>query len=121
MQQRGRVDPDACVAKLNGQSRGLVGARFDGNAPAHRKFDGVLDQIPKDLLETASIPVYKVPGGIELNCELEFFGVDIRLTDPDCPPETQMRISRFAMKLELAARHAREVEEVVDEMSLQIK
>ena len=32
-----------------------------------------------------------------------------------------MHISRFAMKLELAARHAREVEEVVDEMSLQIK
>src|SRR5437660_1058702 len=122
MQQRRRVDPDACVAKLNGQSRDLVGARFDGNAPAHgREFNGVFDEIPKDLLETASIPVNKVPRGIELNCELEFSGVDIRLTDPDCLPETQMRISRFAMKLELAARHACEVEEVVDEMSLQIK
>ena len=32
-----------------------------------------------------------------------------------------MHISRFAMKMELAARHAREIEEVVDEVSLQIK
>src|SRR5438874_10093487 len=122
MQQRRRVDPDACVAKLNGQSRGIVEARSDGDAPAHgRKFDGVLDQIPKDLLKTAGVRVHKVPRSIELNRELEFFGVDIRLTNCDRLAETQMHISRLAMKLELAARHAGEIEEAADALSLQIE
>src|SRR6266705_3905004 len=60
MEQRPWLNPDACVAKLDGQTGSLVAARFDRNASARgREFDGVLDQVPKDLLESASIRVHK--------------------------------------------------------------
>ena len=94
--QRPRVNPDACIAKLDGQMASLVAARFDGDPPTRgREFDSVLDQIPKDLLEPAGIPVHQVPRGVELERELESFAVDLRLADSDRLLETQVHIDRF--------------------------
>src|SRR5204863_9850733 len=90
-------------------------------AARSREFDCVFYQVPKDLLETAGVRVHKVPRGIELDRKLEFFGVDIKLADFDRLPETQTHVSRFAMKFKLAARDTRQIEAVVDEMSLQIQ
>ena len=56
-------------------------------------------------MELTGVRVHKVPRGSELHRELEFFGVDIKLTDFDRLPDRYMHMSFFAMKLKLAARH----------------
>ena len=89
VRQRLRLNSEPCVAKLDNQIASLVAARFDGDLPTRgRELDSVLDQVPEDLLESAGIGVHKVPPGIELDRELEFFGVDLRLADSNCLPET---------------------------------
>src|SRR5438046_8831357 len=46
MRQRPRVNPDACIAKLDAQTRRLVGARSNGDTAARRReFDCVFYQV----------------------------------------------------------------------------
>src|ERR1700676_675690 len=106
-----RINPDAGVANFDGQMISLVATRFDGDPSSPRcEFNGVLDEIPKDLLQPAGIAFNEMPCGGGFERELKSFTVNLRLTNSNRLLETQMDIDPNATQLELAAGYACDIE-----------
>src|SRR5579864_581181 len=62
-------------------SAGIIAASNKQPAVVGREFDGVFDQIPKDLLKPRGICAQVNPTRLQLRLELESFLRDVGLTD----------------------------------------
>ena len=120
-----RRDADALVAHRQGEAAGtrVVGAHDD--APAVRgELERVVDEVPKDLLaggrgrprrDAPALPGAAPPAVMpHAHRRLGRAGASIG------GAHDGVRVARLGVELQLAARHAREVEQIIDEPRLQL-
>ena len=113
-------NPDTCV----GHSNLSVGWRLeqldDDAAPCRREFDGVRQQIPEDLLNAIGIPGNRRIQRFEIYINLDPFGVTGRANDVDCGLDDRRQIDGLDVEAQLAADDSTEIQQVVDQASLQV-
>lgn len=120
----GGIDTDAGVLHLD-QEAGLgigeqvAGADIDA-AAIGSELGGVFDEVPEHLLEPRVIGEDVVVGGVELEVELEVFGLDIGAEDIDDGADGGVDIDGLERKLELAAGDAGEIEQIIDEPGFEL-
>src|SRR5438270_7906318 len=115
------INPDPGISEIDNDVVLGVVARADAELAAGRsKFDRILDDVPKDLLQSCGIsPAMMFLGGeILLNLDLLF--VQIAGRNSERVIERCVHIDGIVPQLEFAMGDAGEIEEVVDEESFEL-
>ncbi len=89
-------------------------------AAFRRKFDGVLDQVPKDLLEPRWIGFELHPRRRQFQLQRELLLVDLRLANLDRAAQQFVRVHDLEAELHLAFADASQVEQVVNQPRFQL-
>src|SRR5436305_6848377 len=96
-------------------------ARGNTNLPAFRcKLNSVLDEVPKYLLESRWIGLQMDFVGNEIEPKRQVFSIDIRLTNLESILQKRMRVNDFKIELHLAFATTRQIEQIINETSLQL-
>jgi hypothetical protein len=111
--------PDARIANFYGRLC-LVAPRFNRDSPTRGVNLCVLIKFQKTCWSRLASASTK--GRVAWKPIVRFsFRVDLRLADSDRLLQAQVHVGNFAAELKFAASHAREIEEIIDEMGLQIQ
>lgn len=115
-------DADAGVGDFNTDDRGagiggsgVVGGSDGDRAAGVGKFNGVLEEVPEDLLEAEGIGVDEVRGSIEFNAKPGAVGEDFFAGDKECVADDAMQVGGFEVEIEFAGDDTIEIEKVIDE------
>jgi len=116
------VDAHAGVGDLDldGAIWGIGCGEGDG-AAVRGEFDGVGEEVPEDLLEACEVAADGVVGGVELEVELEVFGLGGAVDDGEGLLEGQMEGDGFESEGEFAIEDAVDIEEVIEEASFEFE
>src|SRR6266487_121960 len=94
--------------------------RGNTNLTAFRcKLNSVLDEIPKDLLESRWVGLQMDFVGSEIEPKRQVFSIDIRLTNLESILQQRMGVNDFKIELDLASADTRKIKEIVDEPRFQ--
>ena len=97
----------------------LVAGPHGHRARRRRELDGVLDQVPEDLLEADRVGLDVVARGGEVNLELEPRVAEVVAADLDDVVDELVGVDDLTLQDERAAPDASQVEEVVDQPGFQ--
>src|SRR5438067_753978 len=119
-QEVGR-NPDARVTHADhGVMR--VAREPDGDAPAaRRELDGVGDEVPDDLLQPVAIAAHGTDAVVELALEGDLLRVGRRTDRVDGALDGRRQVDGRQLETQLAGDDARDLEEVLDEASLELR
>ncbi len=115
-----RLDADARVADLDGYLLALAPRAQPNPAAGRRKLDRILEQIPEHLLQPGRIGLDHLRGILKIQVQLHVRGRQVGPANLDRAPQNAAEFDRPLLKLQLAARNARYIEEVVDQAGLEL-
>ena len=113
--KRRRAHVRACLAGWYIASHALVVRLDDDRASRRGELDGVLDQVPENLLEPDRVGVDVVARGGKVDLELEPAAGEVILADLDDVIHELVCVGEFAVELQGPAADPGQVQEVVDE------
>src|SRR6266446_10952665 len=110
-----RLDTDASIGNLNFNLFRHRVARFDDDATlGRREFHAVLDEIPKELLQTGRISFDVRALGAESKFRLETLASDLFPTNFVGPLQDFVHANNLETQLQLASCDPRHVEQIVN-------
>jgi len=119
--EKGRFDPDTGIGEIDDDVMlGVIACADAELAAGGSKFDRILDDVPKNLLQAGGIgPAMMFFGGeILLNFYLLF--VQIGGRNSERVTERSVHVDGIVTQLEFAVGDAGEIEEIVDEQSFEL-
>ena len=94
---------------------GIVAGRNRNLPVSRREFDSVIDQVPKNLLQSRRVRAHVHSLRAEVERTSQMFPIDFWLTDFERVLQQGMRINYFKVELHFAAIDPRQIQQVVDE------
>ena len=111
--------PSIGNSNVNLLRRGVGG--FDRDAALFRsEFHAVLDQVPKDLLQTRGIAFDVRIGGAKTKFHFEIFGSNVLAANFVSTVEDLVHANRLKAQLQFAFRDACDVEQIVNQARFQL-
>src|SRR5205809_1435846 len=115
------IDPAAGIFDLNAKSTVTAIRSPNGKlAAVGCKLDRVLDQVPKNLLQTRGIGLQKNFFGREVGSELEFLLIDIGMANFERVAQQSVRVDHFETELHFAFADSGQVEKIVDQACFEL-
>ena len=115
------IDPAAGIFDLNAKSTVIAIRSPNGKlAAVGCKLDRVLDQVPKNLLQTRGIGLQKNFFGREVGSELEFLLIDIGMANFERVAQQSVRVDHFETELHFAFADSGQVEKIVDQACFEL-
>ena len=106
--QRFRLNPEAGIDYFHMQLIACIITRGNTNLTAFGcKLNSVLDEIPKDLLESRWVGLQMNFVGSEIEPKRQVFSIDIRLTNLESILQQRMSVNDFKIELDLASANTR--------------
>jgi len=117
-----RIDANARIAHLYPYGTGVGGetANHD-DAPLRGELGGVFEEVPEHLLKASRVAVDVVFGGGQLQADENPFGLYFRAADLQNIPDNTVQIPWLDVQFDFATDQAVQVEQVVDQASLQFQ
>src|SRR5205823_6419833 len=120
LRQRLRVYPHSAVRYLNAQLPVVIPGPDLKPAAFRRELHGVLDQVPKYLLQTRRIGFQTDLVRGEIGLERKIFVVDVGLANLEGIAQECMSIHQFEAQLDFAFADSRQVEQIVDQARFEL-
>ena len=114
------LDADAAVVDLDDDMRLLAIAAYADASSLGCELDGVVDEVPQDLLQARDVSVHPVGALFDVHAEMKLARFDIRRTILDHAFNGRAYIYGLAFEADLALDDPGQVEQVIDEARLEL-